>query len=573
MRSPLPRGWCAATVFFAAIALSSAAEAQVVSSFQPGQGVFNESNKPLATVDPVMGVAHATVPFLLNSARGAAQPELTLVYSSDAGDETAGRGWGLSLPSIERRPLSAPGLGIARDNRFVFSGQPIVPVCEVLASKCSNPALGNESLPPWTVDGSPGAPWTYYRAQVEGAFMRLFLSSDLNTWRVEMKNGVTMEFGAPLTAPRAGATSIDGQLQANASPLAAAADGRFRWNLVRQFDSQVDTQGNPVNVIVYQWALFPRDDRQLGGVPGFGAALLPTAGVPANGDLGLNYLMDVFDTPRPGVGLDNVGVYAHHAHLSYASNPVPDVSHALVWRATPSKPLSGIDITSANFAGTGPRELARRYHLTYQTMLHSSFLTSVQLEGRCPGEVITEPLPAATNCPPMPAMTFQYSQNTGANPPWPHPIAVQSLVPGEQVFSNIFNLGVMDINGDGLPDIVEILARRRSGDLGQQPAWGLREQRERHAGGLPEYTPVGIANIARCGDLRIRRRARIRGSGQPRNWLRRAEHVPLRLGWRFHSWILGKYRPLRSPVQLESIPEQQGIRTFLSVFRHSDVST
>lgn len=47
-----------------------------------------------------------SLPFDLPPARGEAQPQLSLTYSSSASEREAGYGWGISLPHIERRPLS-----------------------------------------------------------------------------------------------------------------------------------------------------------------------------------------------------------------------------------------------------------------------------------------------------------------------------------------------------------------------------------------------------------------------------------------------------------------------------------
>jgi hypothetical protein len=89
---------------------TSASDAsKVVDPWTPGTGIFNEGSSPTTTVDPSTGVLHTVIPFSLLPARGAAQPSLNLVYSSDAGTRTAGVGWGLDLPAIERKPLSSPG--------------------------------------------------------------------------------------------------------------------------------------------------------------------------------------------------------------------------------------------------------------------------------------------------------------------------------------------------------------------------------------------------------------------------------------------------------------------------------
>src|ERR1035438_266666 len=137
---------------------------QTVGSWQPGQGVFGEGSSPLATVDPTTGIAHTAVMFAINAARGAAQPSLSLVYSSDAGTRTAGVGWGLNLPSIEAKPLSTPGTALTSAGgyvapggrgRYTFDGLPIVPICVVTQSSCS--ATSAENMPTWTAVNSVGS--------------------------------------------------------------------------------------------------------------------------------------------------------------------------------------------------------------------------------------------------------------------------------------------------------------------------------------------------------------------------------------------------------------------------------
>ena len=58
-------------------------------------GVFvGSSNQPMP--DPKTGAFHWSYAFQLPAARGLAQPELALSYSSAARDREAGYGWGLS---------------------------------------------------------------------------------------------------------------------------------------------------------------------------------------------------------------------------------------------------------------------------------------------------------------------------------------------------------------------------------------------------------------------------------------------------------------------------------------------
>src|SRR5437879_308507 len=96
-----------------------------------GAGVFGEGN---VSVEMTSGVLRTAIPFLLPAARGAVQPQLALSYSSASGPSEAGTGWGLNLPSIERKPLSGAPLFTRLHDRMAFSGQPLVRICGIPAS-------------------------------------------------------------------------------------------------------------------------------------------------------------------------------------------------------------------------------------------------------------------------------------------------------------------------------------------------------------------------------------------------------------------------------------------------------
>ena len=443
--------------FLLSTSFARADDPVVVPSSTAGTGVFNEGYVPTVTVDPASGVAHVAFPFSLPAARGAAQPSLSLIYSSDAGTRTAGAGWGLDLPVIERRPLSNPASGLG--DRYAISGAAIVQICTVhiaLSPQCN--AAPKENMPGWA-DG-----WNYYRNQVEGNFARIFHSPDGKTWRVELKNGVTMEFGAPwsdIPYPSGVSPAIDGD----------SSYGNFRWDLIRQFDTQAANSQPPgrrgpphpgarTNVITYEWGLL-------------------------SGHLGLHYLTDVYDTLGPGQNAGQHDGYAHHVNLAYQAHAFVDFSDAPIWHAVPDLRLSQIDVTSANFSGTGPRELVRRYSLKYMTIVHASYLTSIQQQGRCSAPLL-EPLPASLSCPLLPPTTFNYTQAT-AGPVGPIPVSINygsystsnnppGVTPNPSVngpnspLYDVANLAILDVDHDGLPDIVESFGSKIPSTVAGAPA-------------------------------------------------------------------------------------------------------
>jgi hypothetical protein len=126
------------------------------------------SANALADVDPSTGAVRASLSFQLPVARGRAQPSLSLMYSSAVGLGTAGVGWTLNLPSIERKGAAAfpkfiddpagtdPASVCSSDvippnskastcaDRFVLAGQALVPVCIMAGGHISRRSMVKE---------------------------------------------------------------------------------------------------------------------------------------------------------------------------------------------------------------------------------------------------------------------------------------------------------------------------------------------------------------------------------------------------------------------------------------------
>lgn len=390
------------------------------------QGMGESFSAQLST-----GIATYTVPFALPSARGGAQPSLSLSYSSSGSHGIAGVGWEIGAPFIARQtdrglPSYSDGLDwTAQQDRFVFNGgQELVPICKVSGGSCSG-ALPGEVMPGWA-DG-----YQYFRPRVEGSFLRFFWSLDHRTWIVQSKTGETMELGVPLDG--SGYTSGLETDPANTKKI-------YRWLLTRHYDVQ-RVSGAPVNIVAYRYL-------NLGGI---------------------SYLTDIYDTP-PATDPSTAALasYAHHTKLRYEGRADVTSGYRRGWRVTQTMRLAGVDVTSKTFAADGARELVRRYHLSYDANYHVSLLTRVQMEGRCasnPAEDGSELLPPVTGCGRLPAMRFDYQHvepftTTGA--------AGVADLPGYEGFdervramgsSPPFSLDeeltdLFDVNADGLPDVL-----------------------------------------------------------------------------------------------------------------------
>ena len=364
----------------------------------------------LATVDLSTGEARASFAFALPTARGEAQPTLSLSYSSAAGVGFAGMGWTMSLPAIERRGAAgAPRfdsdvLGASPDqssDRYVFDGLPLVPICTLTeGGGCRAAGLAtDESLP----DSLAG--WTYFRGEIDDG-QRFFYSADGRTWIVQTKRGVTLTFGV-IADPLAGGAAA---IERGHDPLAPAAPGGtsaltaplfpvYRWNLAKQTDASG-------NAVYYGWSHLQVD---------------PTSGVDPILDQGREYLTDIFDTLAPGYGpgiagsSPNTVPFAHHVHLRWNQDGglASFLAQSPSWQTPPAFFLDHVDVTSSPLSG-GVRQLVRRYWLHYGsfgTDFSASQLGEIDLEGTC--NALTENasglLPDNTGCPRLPALAMTYT--------------------------------------------------------------------------------------------------------------------------------------------------------------------
>ncbi|MFZ5862308.1 MAG: toxin TcdB middle/N-terminal domain-containing protein, partial [Nitrospirota bacterium] len=391
------------------------------------------------------GVATFQVPFALPAARGGAQPSLALSYSSANGWGVAGVGWDVGVPFIARQtdrgiPHYADGADYGpNQDHFVFNGgQELVPICTVASTGSAltcDKALPGEEMPAWSAGSQ------YFRPRVEGSFLRFFWDPSHLSWRVQDKSGITMEFGVPLDE-----LSYRGGLEVNPSN----ASEIYRWNLVRQYDTQGGANPSsaaeaptPHNVVVYRY----RQD-----------------------DGNASLLSDIYDTPPAAEpSTKDLKRFAHHTHLEYEARTDPTTSYRAGWAIRHGLRLARVDVTSKSFNNGDVllRQQVRRYHLEYDRAYHSSYLVGVQVEGRCAGgESASQPSedfsgvlpsPAKTNCPRLPAMSFEYT-HVAATSDLPgyegfdHQVRDISGTPPHSVDEELTDF--FDLNGDALPDVL-----------------------------------------------------------------------------------------------------------------------
>jgi RHS repeat-associated protein len=406
-------------------------------------GVFAEGMTGNVEAGGATGTMTYRYPFELPPARGGAQPRLSLVYRSTAGDGHAGYGWSLDMPVIQRAPLSGlpriDELGRPLDNsgraipdtspeaveelrfgdRFTYDGQPLVLVCVNGMAGCPS----DETQPTFF-------PWKfYYRLQVEGTFARFYLTGDRQVWRVQLKGGQLLTFGGEPDAVET-----------------LRAGGIVRWHPTRHED--VDHHGSGRrNYVVYRWQRL--------------------------GIRGLSYLTDIYDTP-PASGSAAVADFAHHTQLSWAAPPFPQTGYPEVLRATPDLRLTRVAVASKPWSGGGSREVMRAYHLQYLAersasqmpgaleapLWHHSFLSQIQMEGHCTAlEDGTGNVAPGWQCPngdrlPPTKFSYQGASIGGAAGTWSVEGGPPDLVEAKRALPNPASVSIGDIDRDGRPDIV-----------------------------------------------------------------------------------------------------------------------
>jgi RHS repeat-associated protein len=460
---------CARTVaFFFALAVvlfapgSARADLDTQAAQGGGSGVFGGTG--MGQVDVTSGAATTAIPIITPRARGAAQVDLALGYSSSAGLGDVALGWSLSLPSIERTGIASPRprftspVDAIGHDRYVFGGRPLVHIGDVTSTSCPAPGC-IEPMPSWAIGGS------YYRLQDEGAFARFFLLSSGRTWRVQFKDGLTWEFGRPLCG---GPPSLE--LDGAVDDLSGMA---VRWNLVRKYEVCSGETG----LVAYIWRhVLPLSVLAKGDPPGL--------------------LTDVYDTP-PATSADDLTTYANHSILEYLS--YDNNNRAPIWSRQPQ--LGVIQITVRS-----PGGIVRTYHLDRERRNNQILLTRVRVQGRGANE---QTLVNMAYTDPPAAGPFTFDLGAAAAPGGP-PLPTDALQnPNRATF--------LDVDGDGVSDVLEVL-KGSDGTTYTTPYLHLNRRNNIWTAAL-EYNTAAFLTSGGGGDMTSFLAASIDGSSTPAQWL------------------------------------------------------
>jgi RHS repeat-associated protein len=158
------------------------------------------------------GTGNFSIPLTLPPGRNDFAPDLSLSYSTGAGNGPFGLGWSLSMPNISRK--TSKGIPIYDDEKDTF----------ILS--------GAEDLVEIKQEIDANRQKTYYRPRTEGPFARIIhiveAATDKNFWEVTTRDGVKSIYGEKLE-----------------SQIFVEEDGSkkiFAWYLA----SSVDTRGNKI---------------------------------------------------------------------------------------------------------------------------------------------------------------------------------------------------------------------------------------------------------------------------------------------------------------------------------------
>ena len=363
------------------------------------------------------GTATYSIKFKLPPGRAGAQPQVSARYNGGSGNGVLGIGWSLQ--------------GIDYIQRQSDKGLPRYDSTDTFVS-----ADGEELVP--LSDGS-------FREENEGAFRRYHFNAQDNSWTCEERNGVRLTLGG------AASSRIVAHICAGDQSTPCVLDGdcgggqcvedssrTYRWYVTRS----EDPNGNRIE---YAYT-------QLAGSPG--VVYVNT----------IQYTLHATTTPSG----------SHILKFTYSARPDAFSDFRSGFEMTTGHRLTRLDICTrgASFtpesmcgdAGPGGVARVRAYGFTYEDVgsCQSSTCTHGLVGAFCEADADciagTARLAAITqlgadNQSALPALRFQYTElNPGQASTW----EVLQGFPVEAIGDQ--NAALVDLNGDGLPDVLETAA-------------------------------------------------------------------------------------------------------------------
>ncbi len=380
--------------------------------------------------DPLFGTAASTIPIELPSGRKMT-PDLTIRYSSNAGNGTLGVGWDLPLGSIRRN--------IARGVPFDYAASPPVYTDQngfvltfrggtIILDACQDPPSCN-----------------YWNASSEEAWLSAQFFRTSNYWEVTSKDGTKYTYGAVAKA-RTGRSVY----------TALSASTTFGWHLT----DLKDPNGNAIHV---DYEAYDNKFSTTGENP---------ASYPTRVDYGENLIAG----------------FAHifHVTLTYESQPRPDV--VTTFRGGFEEKISRRLLTISMAVDGAAANPTRQYQFSY-TQDPDSGLSLLSSVAAVPASGSGTPPPPATTflyttgarrLDAAAALTFP----NGA-PPLPR-VSVSGFAGT--------TMGFLDVDSDGLPDLFDGYYPQGIGVNLYRNRGGLRFDKEMANGGIWTTLLRGLAD-------------------------------------------------------------------------------
>lgn len=365
------------------------------------QGGMGESFSP----DLFTGTGNYSVPIGVPTGRNGFQPQLSLGYSTGNGNSPFGLGWGLSVPGVSRK--TNRGIPVYDDDKdvFVLTGAEDL----VLLEKQSN-----------TSNGIAHHEWQY-RPRTEGLFARILhhqYSDGRDYWEVKSKNGLTSYYGS---------SHNSGDAFQLSNP--AVPDNIFAW----QLSKTEDLFGNKIE---YSYERVVVNEQAHHAVQ--------------------HYLKSIHYVNYQDAGSER---YLCSVQFHYSDRPDAFSSGRAGFEVRTTRRCTAITTHThpkdadlpAGYAPTvgGNTLLNKRYELRYQDELGVGPLNGVSLLAEL---VISSTDKATGETESMPPLSFGYTEFSPEQrdlfPLQGKALPSQSLGAPE--------LELADLNGNGLPDFVEV---------------------------------------------------------------------------------------------------------------------
>jgi len=347
-------------------------------------------------VDDFTGAAHMSYPIVVPPGRSGLAPQLSLSYTSSAGNGWLGVGWDIPLGYVQRRG-SRKGVPKYDDTKDVY---------ELNLGGASQELVCVANCPPG--GGSPRE----YRLKVEGAYLKITYDVSNNYWEVWDKSGNKMRLGFS-TASRIGKVR---------NPVNGTET--YRWCLDRVEDPKTN----------YMELLYSKDEEQIQGQ-------WVTYQI---------YLQEInFNGQVSGSLSHNHKVIFN---LESSNRPDPIYNYRGGFKSLTRKRLSSIEIKTN---GTP----VRKYQLEYMVSNTRSLLSRVTLYGN-DYQSNPNPLPLPPTVFTYQAIDMQNADNRGfgAETDWSNPSAWSStkgnLIRNNDLLGRGTYTDVIDLDGDALPDRV-----------------------------------------------------------------------------------------------------------------------